>query len=280
MKVAHYARRAGLAILVAHIPLDAPAQTAPAVHTLSISVVDSATHAPLPGSQVLIASSRLAFVVPSSGIVTFDLNAPISDTITVRRLGYNPVVFAVALKPRETTSLLVSLGAAAQTLPEVSIAGTTELGLLKNGFYDRRKRSSGFFVGPDEIEQRKPARLSDLLSGDPQIRFSPAASGGRTIRFARAQNCPPVVYVDGVQFVNERTVSRLRPFARGTQRTREASDDVLSQQDQGIDEISVRQVAAVEAYSSATHAPPQYASAAASCGVLLVWTAAFFANSR
>jgi hypothetical protein len=203
----------------------------------------------------------------------------VRDTIVVRRLGYYPVVMEVSLKPSQCTSLVVSLDPMPQILPRVSIENAVQHGLLRNGFYDRRMRSNGYFVGPDQIEARKPSRLSDLLADDPQVRFFPAASGGRYIRFARADNCSPLVYVDGVLVVNDRQVSRGK-IVRGTLHSIEASNDVLSQQDQGIDEISVRQVAAVEAYSSSTQAPPQFSAAGAACGILLVWTASFFEHSQ
>lgn len=248
-------------------------------HRLSISVADSATHAPLLGSQVLVSSRHLSFIVPESGVVTFDLVPPVNDTIIVRRLGYFPVVMTVSLKPSQSTSLLVLLDPVPQLLPEVSIENTVQRGLIRNGFFDRRTRSNGYFVGPEQIATRKPARLSDLLADDPQVRFFDAASGGRYIRFTRAENCSPLVYVDGVLVVNERPVSRGK-VVRGTLHSNEASNDVLSQQDQGIDEISVRQVAAVEAYSSSTQAPPQYSAIGAACGILLVWTASFFEHSQ
>jgi len=268
------------AFLLASASMSAEAQNASATHKLHISVADSATGTALAGAQVFLAGNERAFIVPESGIVTLELAAPARDTITVRRLGYRPVTIAVSLMPAATTSLAFTLDPAPYALPEVSIESSMSAALTRNGFYDRRMRTGGFFVGPDEIDRQRPARLSDLLAGDPQIRFSPAASGGRNIRFARAKDCPPLVYVDGVLLVNELGVSRIRPFLRGTQRSREGSDDFFSQQDQGIDEISVRQVAAIEAYASVTQAPPQYSANGAVCGILFVWTTSFLAHTH
>jgi hypothetical protein len=67
-------------------------------------------------------------------------------------------------------------------------------------------------------------------------------------------------------------VYRATKVRAGTTRTSESATDILGQQDQGIDEVGVRQIAAVEAYPTAAQAPPPFNGTGSNCGVVLFWT--------
>jgi hypothetical protein len=72
--------------------------------------------------------------------------------------------------------------------------------------------------------------------------------------------------------INEPQVNRVDNLRAGSRITNEGATDINGQQDQGIDEVGVRQIAAVEAYPSAIQAPPPFNSTGSNCGVILFWT--------
>ena len=104
MDLARLSSVVATSLLLAPPVSHAACQTSSSPHKLSISVVDAGTRNPLLGSQVLVSSRHLSFIVPESGVVSFDLSSPVRDTIVVRRLGYYPVVMEVSLKPSQSTA--------------------------------------------------------------------------------------------------------------------------------------------------------------------------------
>ena len=135
------------------------------------------------------------------------------------------------------------------------------LPLVRVGFLQRRASSSGFFVGPEEIEARHPTRASDLLRSVPGVQYV-AANGfagfsGYPLMTWTERNrldprpCFPRVYLDGAM---------VEPGG------------VFSTPQEGFDEIvRVNDVVAMEVYRSPAEIPAQFGGMTV-CGVILVWT--------
>ncbi|HUQ20322.1 MAG TPA: hypothetical protein VM099_11980 [Gemmatimonadaceae bacterium] len=248
--------------------LSASAQTLPAPHPLTVQIIDSATREPVVGAEISALRSSATKVTPRNGVLHLEV-LPNGDTIRVRRLGYRPV--AIASEQLGNPYVVIGLVAIPRTLSNVTVEARMGAVLSDVGFFERRRRLSGFFVDPSQMVQMHPSRTSDIFERAPGTHLSAAASGGRNIRFARAANCAPIVYIDGVLLINEPPVNRVE-LRSGARRTNESASDILGQQDQGIDEVGVRQIAAVEAYPTATQAPPPYNTTGSNCGVILFWT--------
>jgi hypothetical protein len=250
--------------------LSASAQISSVPRPIIVRVIDSATHEPIADAQIAAVKSRKA--QPTSRAGTLNLEIPATgDTLRVRRLGYFPISVSTDAFPRGRSVVTIGLVPIPQTLPDVTVDARMGAILTDVGFFERRNRLQGFFIDPTQMNQLHPSRTSDLFERAPGARLLTAGSGGRDVRFTRANNCAPSVYIDGVLLLSEPTVNVAAHPRTGTRPTNEGDLDIFGMQSEGIDEIGVRQIAAIEAYPTGIHAPPPY-NTRASCGVILLWT--------
>ena len=130
------------------------------------------------------------------------------------------------------------------------------------GFYEREAKGldNGIFFTPEDLEKRRPRRLSDLFFGLPGVRVAEPAlgAGGRAVWFRVGERpggvCWPMVYVD-----------RHLAFSGGAQETY-LDATVLDTYVHGSD------VAAIEIYGQPARIPPEFNGANAGCGVIVIWT--------
>lgn len=250
--------------------LSASAQISSVPRPIVVRVIDSATHQPLADAQIAAVKSRKAQPTSHAGTLNFEV-PPEGDTLRVRRLGYFPVSVSTDAFPRDRSVVTIGLVPIPQTLPDVTIDARVGAVLTSVGFFDRRNRLDGFFIDPVQMDQLHPSRTSDLFERAPGARLLAAGSGGRDVRFTRAKSCAPSVYVDGVLLLSEPTVNVAAHPRAGLRPTNQGDIDIFGMQGEGIDEIGVKQIAAIEAYPTSTHAPPPY-NTQANCGVILLWT--------
>ena len=256
--------------LAAICAADAGAQQPRQSRSLVIQVIDSATREPIAGAEVRALRSRSTQLTPETGALRLP-SLLREDTLSVRRLGYHPILIAAEAIP-ESPVVAIGLVATPHILSDVTIESRIGAVLTEVGFFDRRHRLSGFFIDPSQMTQMHPSRTSDIFERALGARLSPAGSGGRNVRFTRAANCAPSVYLDGVRLLSEPSIDRITKTRVRVSRANEAMTDIFSQDDHGIDEIGVRQIAAVEAYATAVEAPPEFNTQGANCGVILFWT--------
>jgi hypothetical protein len=131
-----------------------------------------------------------------------------------------------------------------------------EIKLSLMGFYDRRDRGMGHFLGPEEIERRVAIDATDLFRNIPRVRVNWVPFGGSTVTIAgaatrslRGGGCYPRVLVDGMEM-----------FRGGRERAR-------------INEVvSPSEIRGIEIYRGGAETPLQFGGAAGACGVILIWT--------
>ena len=116
-----------------------------------------------------------------------------------------------------------------------------------NGFQQRQQRHAfGTFITRDVIDQRKPMRVSDLLSTVPGLTVMPSARAfGSDVR--TTEGCRPAVYVDGLRY----------PLLRG-----ETIDDV-------VDPTALE---GIEVYAHAAEVPVEFQGPGSNCGAIVLWT--------
>lgn len=179
------------------------------------------------------AQGRFAFRDLADGPYRIELSRigyrTLEDSITYRatlglRIEAELVPEAVELEP-----LLVAVEARSRTLEG-------------RGFYRRQARGIGRFITREDIEERHPLRVTDLLVMMPGVRLRRGRGvGGETAVLMRG-NCVAEVFLDGIR--------TLPSFPL---------DSVLHPDD----------LAGIEVYH-ASELPAQYGMS--SCGALLVWT--------
>jgi hypothetical protein len=170
--------------------------------------------------------------------------------LTVRKLGYHPMVKIVDVTAADTLRLSVFLDKAPTALDTVVVTGKSR-SLRMAEFDHRRETERGQFLTEEDISKRNSVSATELLRTflSVDVKMYPGG-GGQMQYFAMSRRvgpavCPMQVYVDGVAMPS--------PF----------SLDLLP---------SPRNLAGIELYSGPATTPPQFGGANRRCGVILVWT--------
>lgn len=131
----------------------------------------------------------------------------------------------------------------------------TDRYLEGQGFYERQRRGFGHFIGPEELEGRRPPDTRDLLRRVPGIGVEDNGFAGQSIRCRAAEDPGATfhVYVDGVRVHF--------PNLKATEGRPDVNLEEL---------VDMESLAAVEVYSRPSQVPIQYALFT-TC-VMLVWT--------
>ena len=119
---------------------------------------------------------------------------------------------------------------------------------------ERRLHGFGYQITRQDIEDRHPNSVTDMLAELPGVRtVSGGRMGGRTIRMTRAVagpgggDCPVQVWVDGLLASRDEDV---------------IIDDLVSPLD----------IEAIEVFRGLSSIPPEFLNSMARCGVVAIWT--------
>jgi hypothetical protein len=266
MRVAPKVLLSLLLLLASGYPAHLLAQD-PSPGTIQGTVVDSGSGQPLEGAVASIADLGLSVETDSSGRFSLFGVPPGQHTLSVELFGYYGQEELVTVNDGSTVSLTLALAVAPfQAAPlEVSVEGR-DYDLELSGFYDREESTSGVFITPEDIEDRRPTFTTDLFRGIPGTKvagglgFGTQAAvvlqGSRSLSLLEhnPQNeCYPAIWIDG-QMVHSGSV--------GFMEDEPAFVDDLIRPDQ---------IAGVEVYSGAARVPVQF-NLYSACGVIVFWT--------
>ena len=208
---------------------------------------------------------------------------PGSYYVAAKRVGYRPwVAGPVEVKRTDDLASVFHLERVPVTLDPVEVrAQATRRFLELAGFYDRQRADFGHFVTPDDIDRRRAARITDLLSGLPGVTLVEPANGNvgplsiqlRGSNLSQGGQCRPRVFVDGLLYARGDS----RPKRESTQAVERSAEAEIQRLDQGlsIDDIGhPSTIAAIEVYRSATQVPVQFGGTSVEtlCGVIVIWT--------
>lgn len=171
----------------------------------------------------------------------------------LRRIGF--AFTEVALPAGTDTTISVIMALVATRLSTVEIVAASSAKLEMRGFYERmrdveRGINRGYFITPEDIEQRRPNFITQMFEGYPSIRVT-AMHGQLYAEVLGVGGCRMTVYLDGI-----RIVGKLNPRA-------EEPVNVM---------VKPNDIAGAEIYPRGIGAPPQYQSLNGSCGIVLIWT--------
>ncbi|MEO5588573.1 MAG: TonB family protein [Gemmatimonadaceae bacterium] len=211
-------------------------------------VTDSAGN-PITGATLSIPALSLQARTDEHGEFRFPSVSPGAVHMQVRRLGFTQIERDLAVQAGETAGKLHFTLAAVPTslAPVLVTSDRAEFTGRLAGYYRRmQRRSSGYFIARDEIDQKSYRTLSQLLKGVPGINAFALRSGGSTVRI-RQRDCRPLVWLDGV------------PMPAG---------------EVDLDAFPVSTFHGIEVYSGSTSAPSDYTANAglSSCGTILLWS--------
>lgn len=234
------------------LPAAARAQSA----EISGRVVDAGTREPVPAAQVSLPALSRQAVTADDGSFTLRALAAGRHVVETRRVGYALRRDTLQLDAGQPLRIVIALQPEAATLPPVAVETTPRRPYL-GGFWERRERGMGMFLTRDEIDRKRPLRITDLFQGLQGVTLT-RTSRGRFLTFERGNRCVAAVFVNGSPF---------------------------QMTDSGIDEIHPDDIEAIEIYSPSrvpvefnrTAMPPLTAAThqafgSPNCGVVALWT--------
>jgi hypothetical protein len=237
----------------APLPSEVAAGSSPA---LSGVVTDRGAGVPIDSTSVVL-NGRDTTVTRGDG--TFDLLdvgwVHGTNRVEFHRPGYESIAWEFWLEEDDTgVSLSVRMDPSAVELEEVEVGGERLAVPAKLvGFYQRRERGRGHFMGPEELERISALNVIDVIRRAPGVsvlRPDPGVVGvNEQLQFSRASVIcrsmmqQPLVYVDGSMFDVEAMLS-----------------------------LEVANLAAVEVYNGASETPPRFNRTGSGCGLILLWT--------
>ena len=219
---------------------------------LAVHVTDAATAAPVADAEVSVGGTRTR--TDGNGRALLPLRHP-RETVVVRRIGYTDLQLEV---PADATALEVVLTPAPLALNAVEATGRRmPMSPPLQRYYARLDRGHGSFVTREQIDRRKPRRLTDLFREIPGVRVANTSRGERLVMTGatpamyrvdprwEAGDCPVQYYLDGVSYLPD--------FAG-------VPNDVRPDEVEGI-----------EVYRRLSEVPVEYRRRGAECGVVLIW---------
>jgi hypothetical protein len=220
-----------------------PAVPVPAGRRQMIGFVRDPKGGPLEGVTVQVHGERIT--TDRRGAFQFLTAAVDTASITLRRLGFEPIDAFISARNGMWDTVVVQMDAALTTLEEVRVSDNymSRAGGLR-GYGERKERGLGQFVERSEILDRGSQKLTDILRAKKGVqivrgRLRFAAFGGRTV-------CQPNVYLDGTK-------------APGME----------------VDEVNAQAVEAIELYPNLSTIPLEFQSVGsqtAPCGTVVIWT--------
>jgi hypothetical protein len=240
---------------------------------------------PVPYAVVLVANGR-PVIADDSG--RFFLRAAKGRPLElwVRRIGYREFRGPVAPVDGEPIEFRVRLPQMAGTLEATIIEAHRLTPLERTGFYGRAQRvvkgaSVGEFISPEELEDRNPSKVSDMLFGRRSIRVVRAGPRRVPVILGRA-DCPMTIVLDGNRVNGSAQDSELIEKASPTSiPSKDGTSGVYKspagadQNAPGLDElVGAREVMAIEVYISLASAPAELIPLAGGsrCGLVAIWT--------
>ena len=183
--------------------------------------------------------------------------------LLVRRLGYAPL--ELRLNPSGDTTLQLVLSRIPRKFDAMVVeASRLSQRLAATGFYERLgQRNKGIgsasFITAEDIEQRNPLRISQMLDQINGIKVFKASAAFDDFVFRGPGGpdgiCPYTVYLDG---------TRIGPRLGGAGKW---ADEVR------IDHfLQPSATGGIEIYPRASGAPPQFQMLNGTCGVVVFWT--------
>lgn len=236
--------------------------------TLLVKITQAAD-APVAYALVTIGNGTTR-VAGADGIAVFPETKADSVRVTARRIGFKPSTGMYPVPPGEAV-IRIQMEPLVTSLDTIRIVASDQTPLARTGFYDRiaRVQRGAFtarFFTPEELEQRNPSRVSQVLYGESTIRVTPDGRG-RVVLLGRGPNCAMTVLLDGRRVSGTVEESINNPsLGRNDPRNLMTVDEL----------VPAGSVAAIEVYGSAASAPVELVQVAgrSGCGIIAIWTGA------
>ncbi len=212
------------------------------------TLIDTETGDPLRAAQVWIERLDASAVADAGGRFELHEIPAGPHELTIRHVGHGEQRVEVEIVPHRTRHMQIALAPDPVELEPITVTvDVRPVWLEEAGFYERRAKSLGQFMGPEWMERRKPYRFSQVFESVHGVRLAPVCRPHCSYLLrstTQATSCPFTFYIDG---------KRLRLGSV-------VDLDAL---------VPASDVAAVEVYRGISQTPAQYYGR---CGSVVIWT--------
>jgi len=222
---------------------DAPAKSGKASVSGVVTLEGARSNA---GSRIELVGTGVVAVTNERGEFTMRNVPSGTRVLVVRHIGFLVQVVPVDLSSREEQKIKVSLPRYVEMMDPILVSARSKASLERVGFTRRRKDGVGFFIGPEQLETRRYAFLTDLLKQVPSLRVSYGAHGD-VVTPARGVTSGCIqYYLDASPYV-EMTLGDVNRF------------------------VAAREIVGIEVYDPIS-TPAEYVRGGADCTTILIWT--------
>jgi hypothetical protein len=250
MRIAYFYVAAACAATPVAAQVIAQAVSPPGANSaLSGVVVDTVGH-PVQYAQVVVVNGTAGTTADEDGRFHVAGLSAGRNVFEVRRIGFEPVYFEVALRDSVDVQVRVSMHANVRALTTVEVDEVREP-LKRVGFYDRMAQGNGHFISPEMLAKMRPLRATDALMNIPNVAIDRRGNKSRVM--TANMRCEYGIVIDKV-LVGE-AGSRIRTTY---------PDDLVSASD----------LYAIEVYPRNRGLPLQFLgmSHEDGCGTIVIWT--------
>jgi Carboxypeptidase regulatory-like domain len=212
-------------------------------------VIAHAGGGPLAGAQVTVVGTTTVVTTADDGTFTLDGLPSGTHEAVVRKIGFAKVSQIVHLATRTPSTMNVVLEQAT-VLGTIHIVGKMDDGLSKVGFLARKQQGRGWYQTPEQIADKNPSEMSDLMRMTNGMKVLTAGTGRYLMSTSSAGSSKDGcinIFIDRARFDQ---------FQPGD------ADDA----------IPVADLGAIEYYREPSSVPTEFTVAGKTCATLVVWT--------
>ena len=226
---------------------DSGSKTGDATVSGRVVLEGSATNA---GSRVEVVGTDVVALTNEKGEFTMSKLPSGSHVLLARHLGFGAQTVGVDLTSREPQKVTIKLPKFVAMMDPVLVTARRAASLDKVGFSQRKRSGTGYYLGPDQLQNMHPNRLTDILSIVPGLRIN-YTNDGEVVTSSRGVSS--LTGGDCVQyFVDDMPWQSAMP------------GDINQF-------VNANEVVGVEVYQG-SNAPGQYSRGSGNCTTIVLWT--------
>jgi hypothetical protein len=209
-------------------------------------VVSASSEQPIPGVRINLLTARKSVSTDSVGRFRFENLRPGVYQVEAVLLGFAPLTAVVRLEEGERKELEFRTDSAGQLLPTIYVDGEAKPDLIKEltKFERRMAFGTGRFITRQQILDRRPIALMDMIRLLPGVRTNCYGTSCRVLLNHDPRRCGPAIFID----------------------EQETSMPVL-------ESTVPSSVEGIEIYRGPSETPPELNTETARCGgAIVIWT--------
>lgn len=167
---------------------------------------------PIQGASAWLGDPVEVTATDSAGRFTLVERPVGSQTLTVRRVGYELREVPLVLRSGEPIELEIVMDDFVPLLEEVVVRASRDAALERVGFGQRARIGGGFYVRPEDMARRRAARVSDYLVGAPMLNVTGSGSNRRVTGRRQGTQSGCVTYaIDGQRWTGPHPDEHFNP---------------------------------------------------------------------